>query len=125
MSVILAMLSRHGRLMNSERLRALAEPNNDLASLVARALDQKFWNQHQRPIRTYRRRVVYDLTNDGDAKLEDLFIPEEEGFVQTVIQYDRTNEFHSTIKATASEFWEHARDTEVRESLRHVMSYSD
>lgn len=119
----LAMLSRHGRLMSSERLRALAEPNSDLASLVARALVQMFWDQHRRPIRTYRRRVVCDFAIDGDADPEDLSFPNEDGFVQTVIQYDRTNEFNSTIKAAASELWELVRDTEVRESLRRVMSY--
>ena len=116
----LAMLSRHGRLMSSERLRALTEPNSDLASLVARALVQMCWDQHRRPIRTYRRRIVRDFAIDGDIEPED-FIIRDEGFVQTIIKFDRANEFNSAIKTAAANLWALVHDADIRASLQRVM----
>jgi hypothetical protein len=116
----LAMLSRHGRLLNNERLRALSAPNADLATLLARALVQMYWDQHRRAIRTYRRTRVTDFALDGEIEPEDLRIPNEEGFVQTLVRYDRTNKFNAAIKNAASALTPLVRDLEARASLERI-----
>src|SRR5207247_11148151 len=51
----LANLSRHGRLLASERLRASSGAPRDLAALVARALVDMYWENRRQPLRSYRR----------------------------------------------------------------------
>jgi 5-methylcytosine-specific restriction enzyme subunit McrC len=116
----LAMLSRHGRLLSNERLRALSAPNADLATLVARALVQMYWDQHRRPIRIYRRIRATDFALDGEVEPEDLSIPNEEGFLQTVVRYDRNNKFNAAIKLAANTLAPLVRDAEARASLERI-----
>lgn len=119
----LAMLSKHGRLLGAERLRALSTSNSDLATLVARALVQMFWDQHRRPIRTYRRQVTRDFAIDGDVDAEEFRIPSEDGFAQTVVRFDRVNQFNAAIKAAADDLAPIVRDAEVRANLDRIASY--
>src|SRR6267143_7299436 len=49
----LANLSRHGRLLASERLRASSGAPRDLAALVARALVGMYWGNRRQPLRSY------------------------------------------------------------------------
>lgn len=116
----LAMLSRHGRLLNNERLRALTSPNADLATLVARALVQMYWDQHRRPIRTYRHAKVTEFALEGEVDPEDLRIPNEEGFPQTVTRFDRYNRFNAAIKHAAEALIPKVRDAEARQSLERI-----
>jgi hypothetical protein len=119
----LAMLSKHGRLLGAERLRALSSPNGDLATLVARSLIQMFWDQHRRPIRTYRRQVIREFGIEGDVDAEELRSVSEEGIVQTVIRFDRANLFNAVIKSAATELSLIVRDTETRASLKRIATY--
>lgn len=116
----LAMLSRHGRLLSSDRLRAVSNPNADLASLVARALVQMFWDQSRRPIRTYGRQIEQDFAIDGDVDPEEFRFPSEDGFSQAVIRYDRSNPFNAAIHAAALELLREVRDAEVRGNLQRL-----
>lgn len=124
----LAMLSRHGRLLSSERLRALATPNADLATLVGRAVCQMYWDNHRRPIRTYRTKSVRDFALEGDLDLAELHEVEEDGFNQRVMLFERNNEFNSTISTAARILVPLVRDPEVRSSLEritHVLGRQD
>lgn len=116
----LAMLSRHGRLLSSERLRALATPNADLATLVGRAVCQMYWDNHRRPIRTYRTKSVRDFALEGDLDLAELHEVEEDGFNQRVMLFERNNEFNSTISTAARILVPLVRDPEVRSSLERI-----
>lgn len=116
----LAMLSRHGRLLSSERLRALASPNGDLATLVARALLQMFWDNHRRPIRTYKRVLERDFQIAGDLESEDVLLPDVEGFAQTTVRYDRTNPFNAAISNALSSLDTEVRDPETRAAMQRI-----
>ncbi|MEP2828218.1 MULTISPECIES: hypothetical protein [Alphaproteobacteria] len=119
----LAMLSKHGRLLGTERLRALSSSNSDFATLVARALVQMFWDQHRRPIRTFRRQVVREFALEGDIDAEELRVPNEDGFAQTVVRFDRVNPFNAAIKAAAIDLVPIVRDAEVRANLGRIANY--
>lgn len=117
----LATLSRHGRLLNAERLRALSGASSDLATLVARALIQMVHDQHRRPIRTYRRRSERGFAIEGEADAEELRVPDEDGFLQTVTRFDRSNPFNAAIRGAAADLLPLVRDAEARASLERVM----
>lgn len=117
----LAMLSRHGRLLSAERLRALTSPNSDLATLVARALIQMFWDNHRRPIRTYRMVVEHDFQLTGDVDAEALLLPTEEGFEQTSFLYGRANAFNAAIHGALGKLLLEVRDPETRASMGRIV----
>jgi len=117
----LAMLSRHGRLLSAERLRALATPNGDLSTLVARALIQMYWDNHRRPIRTYRMAVEQDFNLIGEIDAEDLLLPSDEGFTQTTLRYDRSNAFNGTIHTALTSLLGDVRDSETRLNMERIV----
>lgn len=117
----LAMLSRHGRLLSGDRLRAVSSANSDLATLVARALIQMYWDNHRRPIRTYGRRVEDLFAIEGDVEPEDLRLPGENGFSQTLIRYDRTNSYNAAIYAACADLHREVQQADVRANLERIM----
>lgn len=116
----LAMLSRHGRLLSGDRLRAVSGGSADLATLVARALIQMYADHQRRPIRTYRRRTESHFAIDGVAEAEDLRLPDEDGFRQTLIRYDRTNAYNGAIAAACEDLMPEVRDADVRATLQRI-----
>lgn len=117
----LAMLSRHGRLLSSDRLRAVSGANADLATLVARALIQMYWDNQRRPIRSYRRCVERHFAAEGELDLEELRTPNDDGFAQTLIHYGRYNVFNAAIKAACADLHSEVQDAEARVSLERIM----
>jgi 5-methylcytosine-specific restriction enzyme subunit McrC len=117
----LAMLSRHGRMLSSDRLRAVSGANSDLATLVARALIQMYWDNHRRPIRTYRRRLESHFAIDGDVDAEDLRMPTDDGFAQTVIRFDRANPYNAAVSAACADLLSEVQDVDVRAGLGRII----
>ena len=117
----LATLSRHGRLLSGDRWRAASNANTDLATLIARAIIEGYWDNYRRPIRTYRRRLENQLAIEGDVDPEDLRMPEEDGFAQTVIRFDRTNPFNAAVSAACAELLPEIQDADVRASLGRII----
>ena len=97
----LATLSRHGRLLASDKLRASGGAPADLSVLVARAMTAMYWDQHRRPLRTYRRVKETDFFIDGDIDPFDLAFPEANGYEQEVIRLTRNNRHNAVISAAA------------------------
>lgn len=118
----LAMLSRHGRLLAADRLRALSSPSSDLAALIGRALIQMFWDNHRRPIRSYRKRSTSEFAIEGDISPENFLTPDAEGYRQIVVRYDRANEFNAVIKAAVVNLIPLVRDPETLAMLQRVSS---
>lgn len=116
----LALLSRHGHLLSVDRLRALAVHNVDLATLVGRAIAQLYWDNHRRPLRTYRRAVVRDFSIHGDVDPEALGAPDAEGYEQTLVQYDRRNPYNATIRLAILDLVPEVRDPELRATLDRI-----
>lgn len=117
----LAMLSRHGRLLSGDRLRAVSSSNTDLASLVARALIQMYWDNHRRPIRTYRRSVESHFAIEGEVDPEDLRLPTDDGFAQTLIRFDRSNQFNAAVRAACADLHPEVQDADARANLERIM----
>jgi hypothetical protein len=117
----LAMLSRHGALLSTDRLNALTSASVDLDTLVARAIIQMFWDQHRLPIRTYRRNKISSFAIDGEAEAEDIVLPSDDGFDQTVVQLVRHNEFNAAIKAAITHLLLCVSNSEVRSNLQRVV----
>jgi hypothetical protein len=114
---LLSTLSRHGQLLGSDRLRALSSRNTDIASLVGRALVEMYWDNHRRPLKTYRRQTVREFAVEGDLDPEAMLTPKPDGYEQTILQYNRQNEFNAAIRAAARELAPEVRDPQVRALL--------
>lgn len=85
----LAMLSKHGHLLTSDRIRSRPGESNDLDVLLARAIHDMYMEQQHRPIRSYQRTTEHDFFLDGDVDPFDLKMPDAGGYPQEVIRFNR------------------------------------
>lgn len=113
----LSTLSRHGRLLASERLSASGGAPRDLSTLVARSIISMYETQKRRPLRRYRRTIETGFFIDGDPDPIDLIFPSSDGFEQDVIKFDRLNGWNADIVAAAKELLSEVHDPSVVSSL--------
>lgn len=113
----LSTLSRHGRLLATERLSASGGAPRDLSTLVARSITSMYEDRKRRPLRSYRRVREADFFIDGDPDPLDLIFPSPDGFEQDVIRFDRRNGWNADIVAAAKELLPEVRDPSAASSL--------
>lgn len=113
----LSTLSRHGRLLATERLSASGGTPRDLSTLVARSMTSMYEARKRRPLRSYRRVREVDFFMDGDPDPVDLIFPSPDGFEQEVIRFDRRNGWNADIVAAAKELLPEMSDPSAASSL--------
>ena len=113
----LSTLSRHGRLLASERLSASGGTPRDLSTLVARSITSMYEARKRRPLRSYRRVREADFFIDGDPDPVDLIFPSPDGFEQELIRFDRRNGWNADIVAAARELLPEVSDPLAASSL--------
>lgn len=113
----LSTLSRHGRLLASERLTASGGTPRDLSTLVARSITGMYEAHKRRPLRSYRRVRESEFFIDGDPDPVDLIFPSPDGFEQELIRFDRKNGWNGDIVAAARELLPEVSDPSVASSL--------
>ncbi len=97
----LSTLSRHGRLLATERLSASGGAPRDLSTLVARSIAGMYEARKRRPLRSYRRVSERSFFLDGDPDPVDLVFPDADGFAQDTVKFDRSNAWNATIRAAS------------------------
>lgn len=113
----LSTLSRHGRLLASERLSASGGAPRDLSTLVARSITSMYEARKRRPLRSYRRVRETDFSLDGDPDPVDLIFPSPDGFEQELIKFDRRNGWNADIVGAAKELLPEVSDPSAASSL--------
>jgi 5-methylcytosine-specific restriction enzyme subunit McrC len=113
----LSTLSRHGRLLATERLSASGGAPRDLSTLVARSITSMYEARKRRPLRSYRRVKEADFFMDGDPDPVDLIFPSPDGFEQEVIRFDRRNGWNADILAAAKELLPQVSDPSAAAAL--------
>lgn len=120
---LLAMLSHHGRLLDGEGLKSSALATSDLATLIGRSLIEMYWKNQRRPLRTYRRLPHMEFAIEGDFNPEDLPVPSEEGFPQSVTTFTRENPYNAVIRAAAAGLAPVVPDVETRMRLERLAQH--
>ena len=113
----LSTLSRHGRLLATERLSAASGAPRDLSTLVARSITSMYDSRKRRPLRSYRRVKEADFFIDGDPDPLDLIFPSPDGFEQELTRFDRRNGWNADIVAAARELLPEVSDPSVVSAL--------
>lgn len=113
----LSTLSRHGRLLASERLSASGGTPRDLSTLVARSIISMYEARKRRPLRSYRKVREAGFFIDGDPDPADLIFPSADGFEQELIRFDRKNGWNGDMAAAAKELLPEVRDPSAASSL--------
>lgn len=113
----LSTLSRHGRLLATERLFAASGAPRDLSTLVARSITSMYASRKRRPLRSYRRVKEVDFFLDGDPDPVDLIFPSPDGFEQELTRFDRRNVWNADIAAAARELLPEVSDPSVVSAL--------
>jgi hypothetical protein len=117
----LSTLSRHGRLLASERLSASGGAPRDLSTLVARSITSMYEARKRRPLRSYRRVREADFFLDGDPDPVDLIFPPPDGYEQELIRFDRRNGWNSDIVGAAKELLPELSDPSAASALIRLM----
>jgi 5-methylcytosine-specific restriction enzyme subunit McrC len=97
--VWLANMSRHGAFLEGLPVQSKAGQSEPLGNLFARALLRECEAHARRPVREYKTVVRHAFELDGDVDAEDLLLPSEDGFRQSVLHYSHHNELNGTISA--------------------------
>lgn len=118
---LIASLARNGRLLPRERISAGHGERDDLATLVAQAVVEMYWENRRRPLRMYRQRTWADYSVDGEVAPESIVLPDEDGFQQEQVVFDRKNQYNLTIRAAAIALLPEVRDPSTRRQLARVV----
>ncbi|MEM6192059.1 5-methylcytosine restriction system specificity protein McrC [Shewanella scandinavica] len=118
----LSFLSSHGHLLASEKLSSSGGFSKGLPTLVAHALVCMYEDAKRRPLRTYRKVYSEDFFLDGELDPIDLILPSQDGFKQENIQFDRVNEWNSSILAAANVLLPQVQDPSVMGRLLRLRS---
>ena len=113
----LSTLSKHGRLLATERLSAAGGAPRDLATLVARSLTGMYEARKRRPLRSYRRVKEVDFFIDDDPDPVDLRFPGPDGFEQEVLRFDRRNPWNAAMREAAKELLSEVGDPDASAAL--------
>lgn len=73
------------------------------------------------PIRTYRRKTIRQFEVEGDLDEETIFLPEKDGFIQTVTEFTRRNCYNAVIGAAAHTLANSTTDFDLRSRLQRVL----
>lgn len=119
----LAMLSKHGHLLTSDRIRSRPGESNDLDVLLARAIHDMYTEQQHRPIRSYQRTTEHDFFLDGDVDPFDLKMPDARGYPQEVIRFNRANRYNAIISAAAQVTRRHIKRPAENIQLGQLMGH--
>jgi 5-methylcytosine-specific restriction endonuclease McrBC regulatory subunit McrC len=117
------MLSHHGRLLDNEGLKSSSKATSDLATLIGRSLVEMYWKNQRRPLRTYRRLKREEFAIVGDFDPEDLSVPSEEGFPQSITSFTRENPFNAVIRSAAAGLAPVVPDVETRARLERLSQH--
>lgn len=79
-----------------------------------------YWENHRRPLRTYRRHNVTEFAFDGDIEPEAMTNPTSDGYEQQIVCFDRRNRYNGAIVAAARALVPEVRDPRVRGELIRV-----
>ncbi|WP_167043498.1 hypothetical protein [Salinibacterium sp. ZJ454] len=118
---VLALFTQTGQILPLETIESEASARGDLATLVGRTFARLYWDNHRRPMRTYRSRRVQRFSHDGDVDSVTLVLPEEGGFAQQVLELDRDNELNAVIASAAQILMMEVGDSETRRQLMRVV----
>lgn len=119
----IAVLSKHGHLLELERISASTQQANDLSSLIAQAITGMYWQEHRRPIRTYRRFVEHDFFLDGDVDPFDLVLPGPDGYPQERLRFTSANRPNAILSAAAGALHDHVRSPSLAAGLSRVQDH--
>lgn len=119
--LFLCMLSRNGRLLAGDKLRASSTGTHDLASLVAEAMVSMYLDVQRRPLRSYRHEWKEEFALDGDVDPDEIVLPSTEGFRQRVVLYDRRNAFNATILRACMEILPEVREPRTRQRVQRMV----
>ncbi|MFE0315336.1 5-methylcytosine restriction system specificity protein McrC [Streptomyces albogriseolus] len=115
-----ALLSRTGKLLPREHLRADIAGRGDLTTLVGRTFAHLYWENNRRPIREYRSQAVHDYGVVGDLDPVGIVLPEAQGFRQTRLAFDHVNHWNEVISSAAGALVPEVSDGETRQQLLRV-----
>lgn len=117
----LSTLSKHGRLLATERLSAAGGAPRDLATLVARSLTGMYEARKRRPLRSYRRVKEVDFFIEDDPDPVDLRFPGPDGFEQQLVKFDRRNPWNAAMREAAKELLAEVSDPDASSALLRMV----
>jgi hypothetical protein len=118
----IATLSKHGYLLNSDRLSASISNTDNLHNLIALAFSKMYLNNSRKPLRTYTQKVVTEYSYDGEVDFVDLFHPSSDGYKQDIVTYNKYNKYNSVIYTAARNILPNLTEPRVIRLIERIIS---
>jgi 5-methylcytosine-specific restriction enzyme subunit McrC len=113
----IASISRFGRILPREALRATIGGTAAIADLVGRAMVEMYNRNRPRPLRAYKRRIWASYEIDGEIDPESTLVRDDDGFLQSAVILDRNNEYNFAIHTAMGVLLPEIRDGDLRRQL--------
>lgn len=117
----LASLSSSGNLLNSDHISSKAAGNSDLQSLIIKTFIEIYWSNHRRSLRTYKKIEFKDFSIEGEFEPESLISPSEDGFSQTNLTFDRSNQYNAIIFTAAKQLLSNSNNPALNNQLTKII----
>jgi 5-methylcytosine-specific restriction enzyme subunit McrC len=118
----LSVLSKHGRLLEMDKISSDKSELKDMTSLLARSFTRMYKDRSRRPLRSYRQKKDSDFFLDGEIEPENLYLPTPDGFEQTSIKYDRMNQWNAAIQLASKSLLLKTTDPSIASNLNRIIT---
>jgi 5-methylcytosine-specific restriction enzyme subunit McrC len=97
----IAAITTYGKIFSESAFSGGVDPENIFGNLLARVFIAEYNKNKKRPLRKYNRRGIRDFEIIGEVDWTTIFLPEEDGFDQSILLFSKRNKFNATVNSAA------------------------
>ena len=121
--LLLLVHSRWGSIVDHYSVKTSRSVESGIGDVMAMVYLELFSKVAHVPIRTYRQRRINSFDIEGALDEETVFLPDKDGFSQTITEFSRRNPCNAVIRAAACQLSHSVEDFDLREQLLKVTFY--
>lgn len=118
--LLLLARSRWGSISDHHSVKASRSVESGISDVMAMVYLAMFSKVAHVPIRTYKQRRINSFEIEGSLDEETVFLPDKDGFAQTVTEFSRRNPYNAVIREAACQLSHSVEDFDLRAQLLKV-----
>ncbi len=118
----LAMLSRYGKILESDKITAAIEEENSFYMLLAKIMIEMYEKNAHKPIRNYHKRIFKDFSIDAEFEAEDIILPDADGFEQYEFILGKQNRYNTIISQAFNQLASQINDYHLKFKINKILN---
>lgn len=119
--LLLLARTRWGVLVEKQMVNTAKSGKRSINDSLAMVFLTMFDEVSHVPIRTYQRQVLRQFGIEGDLDEETVLLPDKDGFIQTVTEFTRKNDYNAVIATAAQTLSQFVSDFDLRTRLTRAV----